>query len=245
MKATNIQTVRDGAAYWYAIADTELGKMFVKLPLVGKGGLEGNWREFVAMRLATNVGLPTLSPHPIDVDPQLLSDADRVRTLWELGSRFTGTPFQENFQRGRGYDELTSEQRALLYAFDNLLYYTDRARPSVGGRQDCWLADDGHPVILDWDVYPAPDLTGPGNSTEVFGWDYCSKFLILSVQHAQVLNACRAVAALSEQAVLDTVAEASKNWPHVKVVDVARWIIRRRDNLVHAAENNEHPPWLA
>jgi hypothetical protein len=243
MKATSIRYHSAGKAYWYAIAETSLGPMFVKVPLLEKGGTEGNWREYVAMLLAAAIGLPTLQPHAVEVGPELLSGADRDRTFWGLGNCFTGTPFQRHLKTGRGYDELTVGQRALLYAFDNLLYYSDRARPSVGGRQDCWLGDDGRPLLFDWDVYPAPDQSGPGNSPEIFGWDHCGKFLALQMRQTEIDAACVVVASLPDHVVRDVVTQAAAIWSHV-TSDVTAWILARRGNLVRAAQSNPHPPWL-
>lgn len=244
VKAAGIRYHSLGNAYWYAVADTSLGPMFVKVPIVGKGGLEGNWREYVAMVLAAAVGLPTLKPHAVEVEPNLLSQEDRDRTFWGLGKWFTATPFQARLDRGRGYDELTVRQRELLYAFDNLLYYADRARPSVGGRQDCWLGDEGRPLLFDWDAYPAPDQSGPGNSPHVFGWDHCGKFLALHSRQSEIEAACATVAALTDDAVRDVVTQASATWTHVKAGELVAWIVARRDNIVKAAQDNFHPPWL-
>lgn len=243
-KATSVRNHRQGKAYWYAIAETSAGQMFLKIPLIEKGGAEGPWREFIAMRLANALGLPTLQPCGVEVDPEILSAADRERTLWRLGNRFIGTPFQQNLRRGRGYEELTISQKALLYAFDNLLYYTDRARPSVEGRQDCWLGDNNKPLLFDWDLYPAPSQEGRGNAIDSFSWDHCGAFLAQQLRRHQVEEACRTVAAVADEVVSGVIAQAVNIWPHMNGEAVSSWLIGRRDGLVHAAQHATNPPWL-
>ncbi len=57
-----------GTAYWRAIATTDRGRFFVKLPFIDPtGGHDGAWKEYIALSVARRVGLPFLEPHAIRV----------------------------------------------------------------------------------------------------------------------------------------------------------------------------------
>jgi len=244
--ASSVRRLSDGKAFWYAEAITPVGSMFVKLPFVQPtGGHESQWQEYIALRLAREAGLPAMNPHPVEVAADLVIDEDRARTFWGHGNRFNATPYQRSLLPGNGYDELSDSQKATLYVFDNFLFYTDRARPSrPPSRQDCWLADDGTPVIIDWDHYGAPTPSQPGIRTDHYNWD-ASKFLGVQRRAHEVKRSCDAVvASLNDGVVHDVVASAAEIWDRVDEAAVGAWLIARRNALSSAFSNATTPPWM-
>ena len=246
MRATSIRLIGDGKAFWYGLAETSAGPMFVKVPFAQpSGGHESAWQEYVALRLARAVGIPALEPHPVEVPPTLVTDSDRARTFWDFGNIFAGTPYQQKLAPGRGYEELGNTGKALLYIFDNVLYYVDRARPTVPqSRQDRWLSDDGKPILFDWDNYAAPSRTsGVGMAVATYTWE-ASKFLGVQLCTADVKRACESVVAgLSDILVREAVGSAAAIWARVDETAVANWLLGRRDNVLPAFVNTQSPSW--
>lgn len=245
--ASTVRFLRDGKAFWYADATTSAGAMFVKVPLVDPtGGHESHWQEYIALRLARALGLPVLEPHPIEIARELVANQDLARTFWGHGNRFTATPYQRRLASGSGYDELSDADKALLYVFDNFLFYTDRARPSrPPSRQDCWLGDDGQPIIVDWDYYGAPTRSGPGIKADYYNWD-ASKFLGVQRRAIEIERSCGdVVVRLADCCVIrDVVAAAAAVWDRVDETAVCAWLIARRNALSGNFSNTASPPWM-
>ena len=62
-----------GTAYWRAIATTDRGRFFVKLPFLDPtGGHDGAWKEYIALSVARRVGLPFLEPQAVRVSKAIV-----------------------------------------------------------------------------------------------------------------------------------------------------------------------------